>query len=337
MARLEASDSPADFTLCVEALGNALVTAARLRRCCSKLPFWIAFAGKANAIVAPRLKQMLRQKTDEADSADQLAKKEAAVELVRCLRLEPCYPDLIAAATRRADGRGVAVRRGGHRRHAGAVSDAALSHEDSQVRKFACRAMAAVSFESGAEAVTALLADPQETHPGCGRSRHGAPAPHRRPPRHGRTPGRRIEQRPHGAIQALARMDARLVTMALLRNPKVLSEQQLPVLSIMRANPHPLQRGYVETSLASPDEQVRHAAVAAFAAQRGADVVEALAPMLADKSVEVRRSVIVALSERPCERTRQLLLGLLERDRETRVRRHPRRWVESGTRASSPS
>ena len=62
-------------------------------------PFWTAFAGKANATVAPRLKQMLRQKADEADDADQLANKEAAVELVRCLRLEPCYPDLIAAAT----------------------------------------------------------------------------------------------------------------------------------------------------------------------------------------------------------------------------------------------
>ena len=179
--------------------------------------------------------------------------------------------------------------------------------------------MGAVSFESGAEAVTALLADPQETIRAAAvrvmaRLHHTDGLPD--------MVGRLVDDSSSvrtATIQALARMDARLVTIALLRNPQVLNEQKLPVLSIMRANPHPLQRGYVETSLASPDEQVRHAAVAAFAAQRGADVVEALAPMLADKSVEVRRSVISALSERPCERTRQLLLGLLERDRETRV------------------
>jgi HEAT repeat protein len=318
VARLEASDSTNDFALCVDALGNALVqlpdSAVLL-----KLPFWSAFAGKANAIVAPRLKEMLRQQADEADGADQLAKKEAAVELVRCLRLEACYPDLIAAASDERLGEALlfaAADIGGTLER---YLTPALSHEDSQVRKFACRAMGAVSFESGAEAVTALLADPQETIRAAAvrvmaRLHHTDGLPD--------MVARLVDDSSSvrkATIQALARMDARLVTIALLRNPQVLSEQKMLVLSIMRANPHALQRGYVETSLASPDEQVRHAAVAAFAAQRGADVVESLAPMLSDSSVEVRRSVIAALCERPCERTRQLLLGLLERDRETRV------------------
>jgi HEAT repeat protein len=317
VARLEASDSPGDFALAVEALGNALVQLAD-SAVLLKLPFWTAFAGKANATVAPRLKQMLRQKADEADDADQLAKKEAAVELVRCLRLEPCYSDLIAAATDERLGEALLFAAADIGAMLEPYLTSALSHPDIQVRKFAVRAMAAVSFESGAEAVTALLADSEEAIRAAAvrvmaRLHYTEGLPD--------MVGRLVDESGNvrtAAIQALARMDARLVTMALLRNPKVLSEQQLPVLSIMRANPHPLQRGYVETSLASPAEQVRHAAVAAFAAQRGADVVEALAPMLADKSVEVRRSVIGALSERPCERTRQLLLELLERDAATR-------------------
>jgi len=318
VARLEASETPADFTLCVEALGNALCqlpdSAVLL-----KLPFWSAFAGKANVLVAPRLKQMLRQKADDADGADQLAKKEAAVELVRCLRLEACYSDLIAAATDDRLGEALLFAAADIGAPLEPYLTAALSHDDSQVRRFVCRAIGAVSSETGAEAVTALLADPQETIRAAavrvmGRLHHTGGLVD--------MVGRLADESSSvrtATIQALARMDARLVTIALLRNPQVLSEQKLLVLSIMRANPHALQRGYVETSLASPDEQVRHAAVAAFAAQRGADVVEALAPMLADSSVEVRRSVISALAERPCERTRQLLLGLLERDRETRV------------------
>jgi HEAT repeat protein len=113
-------------------------------------------------------------------------------------------------------------------------------------------------------------------------------------------------------------MDARLVTIALLRHRKVLAERQLDVLSIMRNNPHPLQKGYVETSLSHVDEKVRGAAIAAFAAQ-GADMVETLEPMLADRSAEVRRSAVIALSRCPSERTRQLLLDLLKRDGEIRL------------------
>ena len=318
VARLEASASPTDFTLYVEALGNALVqlpdSAVLL-----KLPFWQAFAGKANTTVAPRLIQMLRQKADEADSVDQLAKKEAAVELVRCLRLESCYPDLISAAADERLSEALLFAAA----DIGAMLEphltTALSREDSQVRKFACRALAAVSFESGAEAVTSLLTDSDETIRAAAvrvmaRLHHTEGLPD--------MVGRLIDESSSvraAATQALTRMDARLVTIVLLRNRQVLADQQLLVLSIMKANPHPLQRGYVETSLASPHELVRHAAVAAFAAQRGADVVESLAPMLGDSSVDVRRSVIAALGERPCERTRQLLLGLLERDRETRA------------------
>jgi HEAT repeat protein len=87
----------------------------------------------------------------------------------------------------------------------------------------------------------------------------------------------------------------------------------------MRANPHPAQRGFLEASLGDPAEEIRLGAVAALTAQRSAEPVEALGPLLADPSIEVRREVIAALSERRCERTRQLLLALLDRDPDTRV------------------
>jgi HEAT repeat protein len=121
------------------------------------------------------------------------------------------------------------------------------------------------------------------------------------------------------AAESLCRMDAQLVTMALLRKPESLDSQQLLVLSIMRANPHPMQRGFLESSLRDPREQIRQAAIASLAAQRGADLLAVLEPTLADPSVAVRRSAVVALANHPSERARQLLLGLLERDAELRA------------------
>jgi HEAT repeat protein len=178
--------------------------------------------------------------------------------------------------------------------------------------------MAAVSFESGAKAVASLLVDTEESIRAAavgvlGRLHHAEELPAIVASMTDESKAVRT-----AATQVLARMDARLVTMALLRNKNVLAKRHLRVLSIMRNNPHPLQRGFIETSLGHADENTRRAAVAAFAAQ-GPDVTDALEPMLADKSSDVRRSAIIALSRRPSERTRQLLLALLERDREARA------------------
>jgi HEAT repeat protein len=316
--RLASSDSPETFRLYLQAMGNALLHLAD-SAVLIKHPAWAAFAGKANVTVAPKLKQILRTKTEEANSAADLAVKEAAVDLVRCLRLEACYPDMVAAADDERLWETLLFAAA----DIGAMLDpyltAAVPHQDANVREFACRAMAAVSLESGAEAVSAFLNDPQDSIRAAAvrvmaRMHHTEGLPE--------IVARLVDESvvvKTAALQALSRMDARLVSMALLRNKQVLSEELLSVLSIMRSNPHPMQRGFVETSLSHTDEKIRHAAVAAFAAQQGADVVEALEPMLADKAVDVRRSVIAALSERPGERTRQLLLGLLERDRETRA------------------
>jgi HEAT repeat protein len=316
--RLAASDSLTTFKLYLKALGNALVQlpdAAVLL----KLPAWGAFASDANTTVAPVLTQILQSRTDEADSTTDLAEKEAAIDLVRCLRLESCYPDLVAAAAEERLGEALLFAAADIGGKLEPYLTGAVGHQNAHIREFVVRAMGAVSIESGAEAVTALLADRHENIRGAAvrviaRLHHTEGLPQMVNCLLDDSSNVRM-----AALHALTRMDARHVTMALLRNPKVLAEEHLAVLSVMRSNPHPLQRGFVETGLANPDQRIREAAVAAFAAQRGADVVDALAPMLEDRSVDVRRGVVAALIQQPCERSRQLLVGLLERDRETRV------------------
>jgi HEAT repeat protein len=303
LQQLDVGHSPAEFTLCLQALGSALVQLPD-PTVLQKTPAWVAFAKDAEAKVGAGLRHVLRVALEPGDSAEEQVNKEAAIDLIRCLRLESCYALLFAAAEI-----GLGLER---------YLTSALSHRNGNVRRFACRAIAAGSFEAGAAAVTSLLTDPDETIRAAavgvlGRLHHTDGLP-----------GivARLDDDSKGvrsaAAQTLARMDARLVTIALLRNPKVLTDRQLVVLSIMRNNPHPLQRGFVEASLGHADEHVRGGAVAAFAAQ-GSDLVELLEPMLADPSADVRRSAIAAISQRPSERTRQLLLGLLERDRGARA------------------
>jgi len=315
--QLDVSHPPDRFMRCLEALANALVTLPD-PRVLSKHQPWIAFAAAARTSLAPRLTVMLQLTIEEWDSAEQLAHKEAAVELVRCLRLESCYPDMIGAASDERMCESVLFAAA----EIGAALEphlaAALSHTDSIVRRFACRAMAALSFESGAKAVASLLTDDDDSIRAAavavlGRLHHSDEL--------SAIVGCMLDESDAVravAAQTLVGMDARLVTIALLRNKKVLAEQHLQVLSVMEKNPHPLQRGFVETSLGHADEDTRRAAVAAFAAQES-DLVDALEPMLTDKSPEVRRSAITALSRRPSERTRQLLLRLLEHDRDARA------------------
>jgi HEAT repeat protein len=113
-------------------------------------------------------------------------------------------------------------------------------------------------------------------------------------------------------------MDAHLVSVALLGRPEHLSERHQMVLAIMRANPHPLQRGFLEASLRDRREEIREGAVAALAAQREVDLASPLEPMLADPSVAVRRAALSALAGHHSERIRQMLLRVLERDSELR-------------------
>ena len=149
----------------VEALASALVTLPD-PTVLSKHQPWTAFAAVAKKSLAPRLSEILRLKIEEWDSAEELAHKEAAVDLVRCLRLESCYPEMIAVAS---DARMCEVLLFAVAEIGTALEPhltAALSHDDGNVRKFACRAMAAVSFESAAKAVALVRSGAR----GCSRT-----------------------------------------------------------------------------------------------------------------------------------------------------------------------
>jgi HEAT repeat protein len=315
--RLEATASTREFALYTGAMGNAL---ARLPdpSVLDESPFWVAFAKRADTTIAPRLIEVLRAVSAEADETDGLTTAEAAIEIVRCLRLRSCFAAMISAAADKrltehllfaaADLGAPLVRH----------LAAALSHRDSQVRRFACLAIAAAGFEQRADALTSLLGDPDESIRVVvirllARLHHTDGIP-------------QIVERlddasavvKAAAMEALCRMDAHFVSTALLRNPLRLTQQHELVLAIMRANPHPLQRGFLESSLRDIRPEIREAAVAGLAAQPGADLLAALEPMLADAAVGVRRAALEALAGNASERIRQLLLGLLERDPEMR-------------------
>jgi HEAT repeat protein len=316
--RLEGTASPRDFALFVRALGNALAQLPD-NSVLRDLTFWAAFSGRADTTVAPRLIDLLRAPPDSGDSGEGvLTVVEAAIELVRCLRLRSCFPAVIAAS---ADERYIEDL-------LFAAADigaplipyltAALSHRDRNVRRYACRALASVAAEGAAPTLLALLADADETV---------------------RATVARVLSRLHhtdgialiverlddpstlvrtAVVEALGRMDAHLVSKAMLRNPQRLAERFDTVLAIMQANPHPLQRGFLEGCLRDARVEIRTAAVASLAAQRGTDLVGVLEPLLADPSVAVRRAALDALTDHPTERIRQVFLRLLERDPEMR-------------------
>ena len=316
--RLEGTAAPHDFSLYVRALGNALAQlpdTSVLR----DLTFWVAFSGRADTTVAPRLIEILRATPDLGDSADGLLSEiEAAIELVRCLRIRSCFPAMIAAAADERLAEDLLFAAADVGTPLVPYLTAALSHRDNNVRRYACLALASAASGGAAPALTALLADPDEAIRAAvarllSRLHHTdgiAQIAERLD-----DPSRSVRT---AVIEALCRMDAYLVSTAMLRNPQRFAAQLEAVLAIMQANPHPLQRSFLEACLRDARVEVRTAAVACLTVQRGPDLAGVLEPLLADPSVAVRRAALAALTDQPSERVRQALLRLLERDPELR-------------------
>lgn len=315
--RLPASPTRRAFALCLEALAGALVQRPDVGRLQGQ-PFWAAFAERADNTIAPRLGELLRGPRPP-DGSPELATREAAIELIRCLRLRSCFPEMIAAATDERLSEALLFAAADIGIGLVPYLTTALTNENPAVRQYAARALVAVSFEQGASTMPALLKDPDEAIRALAvrlmaRLHHVEGLDHVAACLADPSNNVRL-----AVVDALSRMDARLVTLALLKVPQVLGAEPELALSIMQANPHPLQRGFIEASLRHADQRIRRAAVTALAAQRGADMVDVFEPLLDDESGDVRRGVIAALGDRPSERTRRLLLARLERDTETRA------------------
>jgi HEAT repeat protein len=315
---LRTSTGGDDFSSCLRALGRALAQTPN-PAILDRIPAWTALAAEAERTLAPRLNEVLiAGEAGDGARSDELV-REAAVALVRVLHLAPCYPALIAAASDAflADALLAAVVDVGAAIAPHVV--AALNHRDRNVRLFACRAVGVGLLFGGAEPVTRLLEDLDEEIRAAALSTlarlgyvHGLPD---------MLQGLDDESpRVQGAaIEALSRMDSRAVTEAILNSPRIAQQHRPLALAIMRENPHSSQRPFLEQSLRDASEDTRCAAVATLAAQPGALLVEALAPLLVDGKVSVRREVVAALTNHRCERTRELLLDLIERDPETRA------------------
>jgi HEAT repeat protein len=315
---LGATGSFAEFKVYLNALGAALSQVsdpAALQR----VPAWPAFARNADHSVGPGLIQALRESAaDDAGPLDLLATKEAAIDLIRCLRLKSCYPEMIAAATNELLRDALLFAAADIGAELEPQLTQAIAHEDRRVRLFACQAMAASLLERGAGAAARLLADPDdEIRAAAVRVLARVHCTEALGDIVGRLADGSVGVR-ISAIEGLTRMDARTVTMALLRSPGVLNQYRSIVLSIMRENPHSSQRGFLEACLADRDEGIRQAALAALVAHQPSDISDTIEALLADSSVKVRREAIAALAVRRSERSRQALLASLQQDPETR-------------------
>jgi HEAT repeat protein len=314
---LRTSDSGDDFACCLRALGRAIVQTPDPDTL-ARIPAWLALSAEARDALAPRLSDVLSAGEIAGVRSDELV-KEAAIALVRVLRLPNCYPALIAAARDGflADALLAAAVDVGADIAPHVV--AALANGDRNVRLFACRAVGVALLFAGADTVVRLLEDIDEEIRAAALSTLA---------RLGHAKGLRAmlqcldDESPRvqgAAIEALSRMDSRAVTEAILASPEVAEQHRPLALAIMRENPHPAQRRFLEACLRDGDEDTRCAAVATLAAQPGSDVVETLEPLLGDAKVSVRREAIAAIGNHRCERARELLLALIERDPETRA------------------
>jgi HEAT repeat protein len=320
LARLldEASMSAVPFPARLKAMGGALGQLADPAALQAIEP-WVALASHAEPGLAARLGGVLRPH-DGADDAsdDELVLKEAAIELIRRLQLESCYPHLIAAAAddRLTDTLLVATADLGAAVVANLTS--AVAHRNAQVRLFACRALSALPIEVDADIMLPLLKDPDDeiraaTLRALGRLHHTDALDAMLAGLTDSSPGVQ-----GAAVDALARMDGQRVTMALLLHPPATTRQRELALAIMRENPHPAQLGFLQACLGDRDPDVRCAAVAALSAQHAAHLVAMVEPLLTDPSTDVRREVVTALGSRRNERARELLLVMIGRDADLR-------------------
>ena len=315
---LRASSGGDDFASCLRALGRALAQTPDPDML-DRIPAWVALDADAREVLAPRLTEVLSAgEGGDGVRSDELV-REAAIAVVRVLRLPSCYPALVAAASDAflVDALLAAAVDVGPEIAPHVI--AALGHRDRHVRLFACRAVGVALLFSGAEPVVRMLDDIDEEIRAAALSTlarlgHGPGLPAMLRCLDDESP--RVQG---AAIEAMSRMDSRAVTEAILASPQIANEHRPLALAIMRENPHPSQRAFLEASLRDGSEDTRCAAVATLAAQPGSDVVATLEPLLADRKVSVRREVIAAIGNHRCERARELLLALVERDPETRA------------------
>jgi HEAT repeat protein len=279
-------------------------------------PIWSEVATSDD--VHLRLLKVLSAGEGEAGAGD-VGLKEAAVEMVRALRIRPLYGAVVKAGREprlRELIRFCVVSIGWD---AAPALAQALKHASPHVRALACDGIGVIGLRDRGPLVQALLADPVDdvrlaAVVALARLKHdGAVAAIVR------LLIGTVEAIRVAAAEALADMDPESVTRALLADAPVHEQARIATLEIMEENPHALQRLFIEASLRHADAKVRRAAVAALARQPSLELVDALAPLLSDESFDVRREVVIVLGTSRSRKARQLLLDQIARDPSTRA------------------
>jgi len=173
---------------------------------------------------------------------------------------------------------------------------AGLASEAAGVRALSARCIAATPLPEAAPGVEPLLQDSDDrvrataVHALAG-LRYDAAIPaivHTL-----RDPSRLVRD---AALLALARLDAGTVSIYLLCETIGTGTLRVRALSIMRANPHPDQRPFVQSCLSDRRPAVRQAAVAALARLAAGDLADLLRPLVTDPVLEVRAEAAAALA-----------------------------------------
>jgi HEAT repeat protein len=278
-----------------------------------QVPSFARLAGGEARVLHERLAGLLDE-IGEHDGPDRLELADAAVLLVRMLRLTPLYPAVVRC------GRSAALRPAVQFCALGVGSEIAaalglvLDDADEELRAFACRCAGALRLADLGGPLVERLRDGEPAVRAAAvqaLARIGAPTAV------GALAERLLDGSPivRSAAQAgLGMLDPAAASAALLSLPHRDPSIVMAMLRLSRANPSAGQLPFLLDCLQHGEVEIRRLAVEALGEHPELAVVELLEPALDDVADEVRRAAIEVFGRRRTVRVRDLLLARLPRE-----------------------
>jgi HEAT repeat protein len=307
VAVLHQQPTPPVVATCLRTVGAALERQRRPREL-RGLERWVRAV--AARVPEPRLQAAFGAAPPEPGPPDP---KRTLAAVVRGIARDPLFAALLLAGWDPALQQPLAACPVTLAREQLPAIDAGLVSPCPGVRLLACRCVAALDAVDSAPWVEELVRDDDAAVRAAAihtlaRFRHAVAVP-------------ALVQRLHdpsalvrdAAVLALGRLDAELVSIALLCETLADGALRLPALRIMRLNPHPAQLRFVESCLRDRRARVRCAAVLALERQPEADRFTRLRPLLADPADAVRDAAATALARSGDARARELLVAEMQR------------------------
>jgi HEAT repeat protein len=251
-------------------------------------------------------------------SADGVAVREAAIAVVRVLKIRDLYSAMMMAARdpRLESALHFAALAVG--REIASAVEVSLRSPDPHVRFLAARCAGGVGVDNP-DALVPLLQDAEAP------VRRSALAALYRLRGERAAPALRdaLADSDDGVVDMatslLAKLDPERVTDVLLGGRAETSRVHTAMLRVMHDNPHPGQRVFIHGRLRDPIPEVRRWAVRALGQQTPFQLGDALRPLLSEPVLAVRREVVRVLARQHDSQTRRLLRDHIEADPETRI------------------